>query len=111
MRPSRLVTGLAMVRMPIGAVVLVLLSATAAPAQITGPIPNTGLYEGMSNWNMWSGIGRSQVPEDAGREHEIERQYRETVNTKIPNRKPSNDPWRKIRPASTELPGKQHGRE
>jgi hypothetical protein len=44
MRPSRLATGLAMVRMLMGAVVLVLLAATAAPAQITGPIPNTGLY-------------------------------------------------------------------
>jgi hypothetical protein len=95
-----------MLRLLIGATVLVLLSATAAPAQITGPVPNTGHYEDLSYWNLWSGIGRSQVPEDAGREHEIER-YRETLKTKIPDRKPSKDPWRNIRPAA----GKQHERE
>ena len=100
-----------MLRMPIGAAVLTLLFATAAPAQITGPVPNTGHYEDPSTtWNAWSGIGRTQVPEDAGREHEIER-YRETLKTKIPDRKPSKDPGRNIRPAANALPGKDHGRE
>src|SRR5262245_20149484 len=99
-----------MLRLLIGTAVLMLLSATAAPAQITGAIPNTGQPEGWSNWNMWSGVGRAPIPEEAGREHEVER-YRETLKTKIPDRKPSNDPWRNIRPASTALPGKQHERE
>jgi hypothetical protein len=98
-----------MLRRLIGAAVLVLVSATAAPAQITGPVPNMGQFEDpRSTWNPW--IGRAEVPEDAGREHEIQR-YRETLKTKIPDRKPSNDPWRSIRPASTTSPGKQHERE
>ena len=100
-----------MSRMLIGAAAILLLSTAAVQAQITGPVPNSGFDDGLFNGAMWYGVARSQVPEDAGREREIERQYRATVNAKIPDRKPSNDPWRKIRPASTELPGKQHGRE
>jgi hypothetical protein len=72
-------------------------------------VPNMGQFEDpRSTWNPW--VGRAEVPEDAGREHEIQR-YRETLKTKIPDRKPSNDPWRSIRPSSTTLPGKQHERE
>ena len=100
-----------MLHMLIGAAVLVLLFATAAPAQVTGPIPNTGLPEPPSaTWNAWSAVGRADIPEEAGREHEIYR-YRETLKTKIPDRKPSKDPWRNIRPAATASPGKQHERE
>ena len=48
---------------------------------------------------MWPPITRAENPEDAGRERDIDLRYRETLKTKIPNRKPSNDPWRTIRTA------------
>jgi hypothetical protein len=40
----------------------------------------------------------SRTPEQVGRELEIERNYREAVK-KIPDRKPSNDPWKIVRQA------------
>jgi hypothetical protein len=42
---------------------------------------------------------RSRSPEEIQREREIESQYNRTVNDKIPDKKPSNDPWGKLRPA------------
>ena len=89
-----------MLRMPIAATVLIVLSAGLARAQVTGPIPNTPQDDSYS-WNMWAITTRTQTPEDAGREHEIERKYQETLRTKIPDKKPSNDPWKNIRTAPT----------
>ena len=88
-----------MLRKLIGAAAIIVLFAGAAHAQYTGPLPNSGFDDGRFNMNLWPAIGRSHAPEDAWREYEIERQYQETLRTKIPDRKPSNDPWRKIRPA------------
>lgn len=76
----------------------VLLPAAASRAQVTGPIPNTGHDAGGINWYAIPLIDR-HAPQDISREREIERRYRETLRTKIPDRKPSNDPWRNIRPS------------
>ena len=76
----------------------IVLSAGIAHAQYTGPVPNTGYDDGWFNWYALPGIGRSHAPEDTWREQEIERQYQETLRTKIPDKKPSNDPWRGVRP-------------
>lgn len=91
-----------MVRKLIAATAVIVLSAGAAPAQVTGPIPNTP-QDNSTTWNMWAITGSSRTPEDAGREHEIERKYQETLKTKIPDKKVPNDPWRNIRqaPAAT----------
>jgi hypothetical protein len=97
-----------MLRKLIGAAAIVVLFAGLAHAQYTGPLPNSGFDDGRFNMNMWPAIGRSHAPEDAWREYEIERQYQETLRTKIPDRKPSNDPWRKIRSAPTALPVDRH---
>jgi hypothetical protein len=43
--------------------------------------------------------GRHLTPEEAQREQDIERSYRETVNDKIPDKKGSTDPWGNVRPA------------
>ena len=80
------------------AAAIVALCAGAAHAQIkdiTNAAPDDGTYR----WNMWPPITRAENPEDAGREHDIDLRYRETLRTKIPNRKPANDPWRTIRTA------------
>jgi hypothetical protein len=42
---------------------------------------------------------RHLTPEEAQREQDIERNYRETVNDKIPDKKGSTDPWGNVRPA------------
>ena len=41
---------------------------------------------------------RRLTPEEAQREQDIERSYRETVNDKIPDKKGSTDPWGNVRP-------------
>ncbi|MCX7314520.1 MAG: hypothetical protein WCG92_19025 [Hyphomicrobiales bacterium] len=83
------------------AATLAVLSAEPAKAQVTGHIPNTG-YDTGYGWNAIPlGYGYSPSPEDSVRAYEIEQRYRETLRTKIPDRKPSNDPWKAIRPASS----------
>ena len=89
----------------IAAIAIVALSAGAAHAQIKD-ITNVAPDDGTYRWNMWPPIGRAENPEDAGREHDIDLRYRETLRTKIPNRKPSNDPWRSIRRAPAVSPDK-----
>jgi hypothetical protein len=37
------------------------------------------------------------TPEEARQEREIESQYKQTINEKIPDKKPSNDPWGIVR--------------
>ena len=82
------------------AAALLTLSTGLARAQITGPIPNTGYDTGYS-WGAFPMYERSPTPEEVGRNYEIEMRYRETLKTKIPDKKPSNDPWKNVRPAAT----------
>lgn len=49
--------------------------------------------------NMLPDSRRHLTPEEAQREQDIERSYRETVNDKIPDKKGSTDPWGNVRPA------------
>jgi hypothetical protein len=91
----------------IQALALVVLFTVAAYAQMTDSGNNSG-SSGM-NMNMMPDSRRRLTPEQSQREHEIEREYRETVNSKIPDKKGSNDPWGKVRPnpASTSAAKKQ----
>jgi hypothetical protein len=73
---------------------LMLLTGTA-DAQMT----DSG-NSGTMNLNVLpTGGGRRATPEERQRDQEIERNYRETVNSKIPDKKGSNDPWGKVRPS------------
>ena len=47
--------------------------------------------------NMMPDNRRRLTPEEAQREREIEAQYNQTVNDKIPDKKASNDPWGIVR--------------
>jgi len=76
------------------AATLILLSAGFAQAQIT-PIAS-GLPEGVGNYGLnLNGYERPITARDM-REQEIEAKYKETLK-KIPNKKPSNDPWAGVR--------------
>ncbi len=90
------------------ALALAILAASSARAQVTGPIPNSGLDDGRYNWTaIPMDYGRSTTPEEVGRVNEIDRRYRETV-AKIPDKKPSRDPWKNIRPAPTAAAADRH---
>jgi hypothetical protein len=91
-----------------GAAALAVLLADAAHAQMTGPVRNTAQDDSVY-WNMWPGFGGSRT-ESTGRDAEIEQKYRETLKTKIPDKKPSNDPWRTVRqtPAATPSAATRH---
>jgi hypothetical protein len=80
-------------------VALLTLPTGLARAQFTGPIPGTG-YDTDYTWSAYPIYGRSSTPEGLERDNQIEMQYRETLRTKIPDRKPSNDPWKNVRPAA-----------
>ncbi|WP_068024243.1 hypothetical protein [Rhodoplanes sp. Z2-YC6860] len=69
----------------------------SAHAQIT-PIAS-GLPEGANNYSfgLSPGYERPLTAQDM-REQEIEYKYRETLK-KIPNKKPTNDPWAGVRAA------------
>ena len=91
-----------MLRHLILAATIAVLSASLAHAQITdittGRPPGADYY----TWGAFpTGYMRSRSPEDAGRDTEIELKYRETLQSKIPDRKPSNDPWKGIRATPT----------
>jgi hypothetical protein len=85
-----------MLRMLLGAAVLVALSTGVARAQITDSLPGSAGYD---NRFYFPGVPlvRERDPEDAGREHEIEQRYQQTLRTRIPDKKVPNDPWRNIR--------------
>jgi hypothetical protein len=90
-----------MLRHLIFAAALPVLTVGLARAQVTGPIPNSGMDDGRyTNWNAFPIYERSATPEEVGRVNEIDRRYRETV-AKIPDKKPSRDPWKNIRAAPT----------
>jgi hypothetical protein len=79
------------------AAALIVLSTGFAHAQIT-PI-TSGLPDNAYNYgySLSPGYERPITAQDM-REMEIERKYRETLK-KIPNKKPSNDPWAGVRAA------------
>ncbi len=93
-----------MLRHLILAAAMTVLPAGVACAQITditsGLPPGAGIY----SWGAFpsAGYGRPRSPEDAGRDTEIEMKYNETLKSKIPDKKPSNDPWKSIRPAAAQ---------
>ena len=99
-----------MLRRLIVTAVLIVLSAGLARAQITditsGLPPGAGIY----SWGAFpsAGYGRPRSPEDAGRDTEIELKYRETLTSKIPDKKPPNDPWKTIRSAPTAAAADRH---
>ena len=64
----------------------VLLAVLAVPA-----------YAQMPNLNLLQ-EGPGKTPEEKAAEAERDRAYKETLK-KIPNKKPSNDPWAGVRPA------------
>jgi hypothetical protein len=98
-----------MLRRPIGAAVLITLSAGFARAQVSDI--TTGRPEGADyyTWRTFpSGYVRARSPEDAGRDTEIEMKYNATLRSKIPDKKPSNDPWKNIRSAPTAVATDRH---
>jgi hypothetical protein len=94
-----------MPRTLIYAAAVVILSAGSARAQYSGPYAyqdnnNVGFplitdYEGKRSYA------------DTERDRQIERDYRQVV-TRIPDRKPSNDPWKNVRPAATASAADRH---
>ena len=83
------------------AIALVVAPASFARAQvtdITSGRPDTSyFYYGLS-----PSYERPITAEDI-RRNEIEQQYREVVRTRIPDKKPSNDPWKGVRPTATAI--------
>ena len=91
-----------MLRHLILAAVIAILPASLARAQITDI--TSGRPDGADyyRWGTFpTGYVRPRSPEDAGRDTEIEMKYRETLQSRIPDKKPSNDPWKTIRPTPT----------
>lgn len=95
--------GIAMLRVLIAApalavLALVLLLAEFARAQITDI--TSGRPPGADGTGI-SFLGAYERPMSAAdmRSQEIERDYRRAL-TKIPNKKPSNDPWAGVRPTA-----------
>jgi hypothetical protein len=92
-----------MLRLLPAAALLAALSAGAAHAQYTGPMPGTGGFDDQQfYWNV-PVVEGYRSPAQRARDEEIERRYREVVDSRIPDKKPSKDPWRTIRqePAAT----------
>ena len=76
----------------IPAVAILLLFVEAAHAQYTNQSGGNTRQRRM-NMNLMPDNRRRLTPEEAQREREIESQYNQTVNDKIPDKKGSNDPW------------------
>jgi len=86
-----------MLRTPIVAFAIILSSAGIARAQIT-PI-TSGLPDSAYGRGYTLSPGyETPMSAQSVRDMEIERQYKETLK-KIPNKKPSNDPWAGVRAA------------
>ena len=96
-------------RLILAAAVVAVLPASLARAQVsditTGRPPGADYY----TWGTFpSGYMPARSPEDAGRDTEIEAKYNATLKSKIPDRKPSNDPWKNIRSAPTAVATDRH---
>ena len=86
-----------MPRQLFAALALVVLSTGIARAQIT-PI-TSGLPDSAYNYGFTLSPGyETPISAQGLREMEIERKYKETLK-KIPDKKPSNDPWAGFRQA------------
>jgi len=97
-----------MLRQLIGAAAIIVLFAGTARAQVHGDSPNTGLGAAVLNSpGSLGGIMRSHGPENSWPDYEAERQYRDALK-RIPDRKPSNDPWKTIRQAPAASSGDRH---
>jgi hypothetical protein len=77
-----------------GAIVVLLTGDATCQPGGTGNTPSDGM-----NMNVMPDTRRRLTPDEARREQEIENQYRETVNSKIPDKKATNDPWGNMRSA------------
>jgi hypothetical protein len=77
------------------AATLVLFMGTAHAQYTNQSGGNTG--SNPLGMNMMPDNRRHLTPEEAQREREIESQYNQTINEKIPNKKTSNDPWGIVR--------------
>jgi hypothetical protein len=75
---------------------MLLLFTGAAHAQYTNQSGGNTSGDNMK-MNMMPDNQRHLTPEEAQREREIESQYNQTVNNKIPDKKSSNDPWGIVR--------------
>jgi hypothetical protein len=85
-----------MLHRSIGAAAFIIVFADMSHAQV---LPG----DTINRWNgAWAaqgyGVARSHAPEDVWREQQSEHKYREALKT-IPNKKPSNDPWKNVRQA------------
>ena len=82
------------------AAALAVLTGGLASAQITPidkGVPNGG---DIPSFGEWSPYYQSRTPEQVGRDVEIEQNSRAAV-AKMPNPKPSNDPWKSIRSSAS----------
>jgi hypothetical protein len=77
------------------AAILLLLMETAHAQYTNNSGGNTG--GNPLGMNMMPDNRRHLTPEEVQREREIESQYNQTVNEKIPDKKSSNDPWGIVR--------------
>jgi len=77
-----------------GAIIVLLTGDATAQVGGTSNTPSDGM-----NMNVMPDTRRRLTPDEARREQEIESQYRETVNNKIPDKKASSDPWGNVRSA------------
>ena len=87
-----------MLRMLIGTAAAIVLYTGAAHAQFGSANGNTGVGNGGLSGGMIPDGRRRLTPEEAHREQQIEREYRETVNSKIPDKKGSNGKKRESAP-------------
>jgi hypothetical protein len=88
-----------MLRQFFKAIALVVLLAGTARAQIPGDSPNMGIGAAVSGSRGLGIISRPHTWEGYEAERS-ERNYRETVK-RIPDKKPTNDPWKNARQAPT----------
>lgn len=96
-----------MLRSPLLAIALLVAPASFARAQITDITsgrPDGYYYGGFGLTNAYE---RPITAEDI-RRNEIEQKYREVVRTKIPDKKPSNDPWKSVRPTAAAITVDRH---
>jgi hypothetical protein len=87
-------------RLVVVALAAVMLSSGLAQAQVTAPLPGYGGPDDNYGpiWSTLPDYEQVRSPAQLQRDRAIERKYRETLDTKIADKKASNDPWRNIRP-------------
>lgn len=88
-----------MSRMLVITATAVVLTTSLARAQITDSLPGYGPDNSGPTFSMLPDYERTRSLADIQRDAEIEQKYKETMRNRIPDKKASNDPWRKIRPA------------